>query len=447
MPVIDAPVPPAQMPAPSALVVDIESADRTELAAWKQARGVRWWLEMGDRLVVVGNSGELGTFDADGAVRGRIDAFHIERMRLHARGCQRDTTTPGRMIAQGGRWELREFDSAESARAAAAAGEHEGEWQSVQPNSVIAHRVRPQPDGAAADPLIVPLVDAINPARWFADLDSLTQWDRSSYGPELALSRAWIEGRFSTIGLEVSAPAFSMPGSGGGQINVNNVIGRWNGTRLPDEWIIVGAHYDSRNSSLSSTTNTPGAEDNASGCAGVIELARVLVANRPQRSILFMCYAGEEQGLYGSKAHVQALQASGDLARVQAVVTMDMIGYSADTTLDVLFESGATWSAYLNQFADAAAAYVPELRVTLSTNPFGSDHVPYLNAGKKTLLAIENDWDVYPYYHRSTDTSDHVGANAQAMGGAILRTSVAVLAELAGASDRIFGDGVDPLAP
>ncbi|MCB1576042.1 MAG: hypothetical protein KDI81_01515, partial [Xanthomonadales bacterium] len=68
--------------------------------------------------------------------------------------------------------------------------------------------------------------------------------------------------------------------------------------------------------------------------------------------------------------------------------------------LDVLFESSATWSAYLNQFADAASAYVPALRVTLSTNPFGSDHVPYLNAGKKTLLAIENDWDIYPYYHR-----------------------------------------------
>ena len=447
MPLIDAPVPPMQTPTPSALVVDIESADSAALAAWKQARGVRWWIEMGDQLVLVGDTGELGAFDANDAVRGRVEGFDIERVRLHARGCQRDANTPGRMIAQGGRWELREFDSAELARAAAAGGDHDGEWQSAQPNSVIAHQVRRQPGGAAADPLIVPLVDAINPARWFADLDSLTQWDRSSYGPELPLSRAWIEGRFSAIGLEVSAPAFSMPGSGGGQISVNNVIGRWNGTLLPDEWIIVGAHYDSRNSSLSSTTNTPGAEDNVSGCAGVIELARVLVANRPQRSILFMCYAGEEQGLYGSKAHVQALQATGDLAKVQAVVTMDMIGYSADTTLDVLFESSATWSAYLNQFADAASAYVPALRVTLSTNPFGSDHVPYLNAGKKTLLAIENDWDIYPYYHRSTDTSDHVGVNAQAMGGAILKTSVAVLAELTGASDRIFSDGVDPLMP
>ncbi len=344
-------------------------------------------------------------------------------------------------MARGGRWELREFASADLATASSAEGaDHAGAWRELQPDSVIAHRYRPDPATAIADPLIVPLVNAISPARWFSDLDALTQWDRSSYGPELALSRSWIESRFDGLGLEVSAPAFTMPGSGGGQISVNNVIGRWNGTRFPDQWIIVGAHYDSRNSSLSSIVDTPGAEDNASGCAGVIELARVLVAFRPERSILFMCYAGEEQGLYGSQAHVQALQAAGDLARVQAVVTMDMIGYSADSTLDVLFESNATWSAYLDQFAAAAANYVPELRVTLSTHPFGSDHVPYLNAGRKTVLAIENDWDIYPYYHRSTDTADHVGPNAQAMGGAILETSVAVLAELAGASDRIFSD-------
>ncbi len=55
----------------------------------------------------------------------------------------------------------------------------------------------------------------------------------------------------------------------GGTITRQNVIGTWTGTSLPDEWIVVGAHYDSRNGSGSSVTNTPGAEDNASGCAGV----------------------------------------------------------------------------------------------------------------------------------------------------------------------------------
>lgn len=43
----------------------------------------------------------------------------------------------------------------------------------------------------------------------------------------------------------------------------------------------------------------------------------------------------------------------------------------------------------------------PRLAVVTGTNPYGSDHVPYRNAGVRTALAIENDWDIYPHYHRS----------------------------------------------
>ena len=70
--------------------------------------------------------------------------------------------------------------------------------------------------------------------------------------------------------------------------------------------------------------------------------------------------------------------------------------------------------------------------------------MPYLNAGKETLLAIESDWDVYPHYHSSTDTPANMGINAQAMGGAILKTNAAMLAQLSGADDRIFADGLQP---
>ncbi|HVJ61614.1 MAG TPA: M28 family metallopeptidase, partial [Tahibacter sp.] len=218
---------------------------------------------------------------------------------------------------------------------------------------------------------------------------------------------------------------------------------------LPNEWVIVGGHYDSRNQNGSSTTSTPGAEDNATGCAGVIEIARALVPNHPRRSVLFMCYSGEEQGLYGSEAHVDALQASGDLAKVKSVVIMDMIGYSANNVLNADYETYATHSAYMNKFAAAAATYVPALQVTLSTNPFGSDHMPYLQGGKPTVLAIESDYDVYPHYHKSTDLPANIGPNAQAMGGAILKTNVAVLADETGTTaqldpaDRIFEDGYE----
>ncbi len=449
MPIIDTPSPPLPLAQQSAIVVDIRTADAAQLIERKRDSHVRWWLELDDQLLLVGDRGDVRKAAPSREVRGEIIDFNRDHLRLHAIGCLRETTTPGRLIARGGRWELRELSDPELATPLPSIHDgHSEEWREVEPNSVIASRYRPQDATAVADPIVQSVVDSIDTTRWFADVTTLADWDRSSYGSDLALSRAWIETQFSGIGLLVSAPAFTMPGSGGGsQISVNNVIGKWTGTQFPDQWIIVGGHYDSRNSSISSTVTTPGAEDNASGCAGVIELARVLVNFEPERSILFMCYAGEEQGLYGSKAHVQALQASGDLTKVKAVVTMDMIGYSADSTLDVLFESSATWSAYLNQFAEAAATYVPDLQVHLSTNPFGSDHIPYLNAGKKTLLVIENDWDIYPYYHDSADTPIHVGPNAQAMGGAILKTDAAVLADLVGIHGRIFANGFDSPMP
>ncbi|MGB0134370.1 M28 family metallopeptidase, partial [Dokdonella sp.] len=292
----------------------------------KQDSHVRWWIELGDQLVVVGDAGELLARVPADKTLGTVNGFNLDRLRLHGRGCVHSTPTPGSLIAQGGRWELRLFGPEESLPTLSDSTGHESVWREVEQNSIIAWRYRPEPMGAAPDPLILPVVNSVNGARWFSDVETLASWDRSSYGPELALSRAWIETQFASLGLEVSAPAFTMPGAGGGQISVNNVIGRWTGTRAPDEWIIVGGHYDSRNISLSSTTDTPGAEDNASGCSGVIEVARALLAFKPERSILFMCYAGEEQGLYGSKAHVQSLQGSGDINKLQAVVTMDMIG-------------------------------------------------------------------------------------------------------------------------
>ncbi|MEO7935007.1 MAG: M28 family peptidase [Dokdonella sp.] len=449
MPIIDAPTPPLALSQQSAIVVDIRHSDATQVAIRKHDVHVRWWLELDDQLLLVGDRGEVRKAAPNRDVLGEIVNFNRDHLRLHAIGCVREAGSPGRLIARGGRWELRELSDSELAMPLPSIHDgHSDEWREVEPNSVIAWRYRPHEAPAVANPIVQSVVDSIDTTRWFADVTTLANWNRSSYGSELAMSRAWIETQFSGLGLMVSAPAFSMPGSaGGGQISVNNVIGKWTGTQFPDQWIIVGGHYDSRNSSNISTAPTPGAEDNASGCAGVIELARVLVNFEPERSILFMCYAGEEQNLYGSKAHVQALQASGDLTKVKAVVTMDMIGYSADSTLDVLFESSASWSAYLNQFAEAAATYVPDLQVHVSTNPFGSDHIPYLNAGKKTLLVIENDWDIYPYYHNSADTPVHVGPNAQAMGGAILKTSAAVLADLVGIHDRIFATGFDFVAP
>ena len=424
-----------------ALLVDIHSASAAEVRDLKHGVGVHWWLELGNTLLLAGDAVPLGPLAPAQRVLGELSDLQPGQLALRAIGCAGQADAPGTLLARGGRWQLRRLDA--GAPLPKGADEHE-HWRAVQPNETVARQYRlDAPPAAPVDPLVLPMVRHIDSARWFGDVDQLASWDRSSYGTTgLFAARDWIGEQFADLGLVVSKPDFTMSAPGGA-ITRQNVIGQWTGTTLPDEWVVVGAHYDSRNAGNYSVANTPGAEDNASGCAGVIELARALLPFKPQRSVLFMCYAGEEQGLDGSYAHVAALRASGDLAKVQAVVIMDMIGYSADDRLDVDFESAATWLPYLNRFAAAAATYAPELNVTLSTHPFGSDHMPYLAAGKQTLLAIESDWDIYPHYHQRTDTPVNMGPNAQAMGGAILRTHAAMLAELSGASDRIFAAGLD----
>lgn len=427
-----------------AVVVDIHAASAIEVEQYKQGGGVRWWLEMGTQLVIGGEPQPLKSLTRDARVLGEIPELDRDDLALRAVGCAVDEPAPGQLIARGGRWQLRRLDSG-SNLPVAAHQQHE-RWRRPEFSETIARQYRlDAPERVAADPVIQPVVDRIDTARWFADVTQLAGWDRSSYGTtSLNNARDWIGTQFQNLGLTVTKPNFTMPASGGGNMTRQNVVGVWTGTALPDEWIVVGGHYDSRQQNGSTVTSTPGAEDNASGCAGVIEMARAVLPFKPRRSVLFMCYAGEEQGLYGSKGHVSALNSSGDMAKVKSVIIMDMIGYSADNQLNADYESYSTYQSYLNRFGAAAAAYAPTLNVVLSTNPFGSDHMPYLQANKETVLAIESDYDAYPHYHRTTDTPANMGVNAQAMGGAILKTNVAVLAELAGATDRIFGNGLQP---
>jgi hypothetical protein len=427
-------------------VVDISHAEPEQVARLKQLPGEGWWLEMGLQLALIGRReavpGEVGSLP--------IHASFVEvdpaSLMLRARGCSEHSPEAGRLLASGGRWELREVP-AEQRQSLGLDDSHA--WQSVRPNTVLAKQYRLESPGfrGTANPGVQQVVDRINPTRWFSDVQTLASWDRSSYGTtSLDAARDWIRARFVGLGLSDGLQAFNMSGAGGGTITRYNVTGAWIGSSQPDRWVVIGAHYDSRNASTSSTVNTPGAEDNASGCAGVIEMARALLPSQPSRSILFMCYAGEEQGLRGSTAHVQSLIQAGLLTSVDAVVIMDMIGYSANASLEALYESSASHSAYLTQFGAAAATYVPELAVITSTNPFGSDHVPYLNAGAQAVLAIENDWDIYPHYHRSSDTPANMGPNAQAMGAAILKTNVAVVAEIAGLASSaapLFADGFE----
>ncbi len=267
------------------------------------------------------------------------------------------------------------------------------------------------------------IVEAVNGQRWQETLGHLATMNRFSRGPGIQNAQRYLEQTLSSLpAMHVSTQAFTM-----GATTAYNVIGKLTGTTRPDDWIIIGAHYDSI--SQSTTTSAPGAEDNASGTAGMLELARIFAETRPEATIFFIGFSGEEQGLKGSYAHVAKLIAEGNKGKVKAVFTMDMIGYTSDTDLDCLLESDRRGSALFPMLTAAAQQYT-NLRIVTTLNPFGSDHVPYIEEGIPSLLVIENDWNSYPPYHKTGDTPDNI---TLAMGEQTLRMQAAAVAQISGA--------------
>ncbi|MBK8283715.1 MAG: M28 family peptidase [Ahniella sp.] len=232
--------------------------------------------------------------------------------------------------------------------------------------------------------------------------------------------------------------SFTVPGSACSpvipDVSAGNPIGRKTGASLPDEWIVVGAHYDARNATRCDGTQAPqpGANDNASGCAGVIELARVFQNVRTERSLVFMCFAGEEQGLRGSQAFVNALLNSGDIAKVKHMINLDMIGHAIDDTLSARVETDAAQQSILPIYADHAATYAPELNLIISASTAAySDHWHFLQRGVPAAFTWENGAGIYPDYHQISDVPGNM-QRAQPLASGILKMDAAMIATLAG---------------
>lgn len=108
---------------------------------------------------------------------------------------------------------------------------------------------------------------------------------------------------------------------------ITNVVATLRGSVTPERVYVVSGHYDSRASDvMDATSDAPGADDDASGVAVAMELARVMARRRPASTIVFAAVAGEEQGLYGAAYMAQQYKAAG--TDVQGMFTNDIVGSS-----------------------------------------------------------------------------------------------------------------------
>ena len=424
----------ASQPGQAYARVRIGGLDLATIETLKSGSGLNWWVEADRDLLVLApirvlkrlsNSFELTILDVP------VDESQLSIVRMdHFRGLDMldawvllETTRMTVIQARGPLPSTIFHDH----------GAHPLIYTRLEPNSVLAREWRP-PAGKrriGPDPLIQALVNQIDPVGWLTDIYCLATYNRFTRGTEIREAEAWLVDRFESLpGLSVRTERFFVNSD-----EAFNVIAELPGDGSTDDIFIVGAHYDaiSENSSLTA----PGAEDNASGTAAVLEIARIFSHNPPPARVIFACYSGEEQGLHGSRDQVNRLIASNELADVKAALIMDMIGYSSDSDLDTLLETSSTWSDLSNTFAQAGAMYT-NLRIVTSFNPFGSDHIPFIQNQTAALLVIENDWNIYPSYHRSSDTPEKISVS---QGHEDLKLTVATMATLFGTEfSGNFGD-------
>jgi len=286
------------------------------------------------------------------------------------------------------------------------------------------------------------LVDSIDESSWLMDLEKLASYNRFCLGNDIDSATVYLHHRLQSIGkgskLDVQNQSFPIGGNSDRRAGINVLA------TLPaasdivaDRILVIGAHYDSI--SEKPLVSAPGAEDNAAGIAALLQLAKIFCDHPPLSTrIIFACYSGEELGLYGSAFQAQQLVDEGLSSKVILAHIMDMVAYRSATSPvpQVLLETSLEFIYLKNIYTAAAEIYAEDgLETVYSTDPFGSDHVSFIERGMPSLLTIDGDWDKYPSYHRTTDTVDKINVPI-AMD--ILRMNVAALADMMGYGDESF---------
>jgi hypothetical protein len=269
------------------------------------------------------------------------------------------------------------------------------------------------PSGAAAraaDPTILALIGQVDAARLAASIASLTTFTTrhtlSATNDEVA---NWLRGQFAALGYsDVQLDRFPVQG-----VHRHNVICTKTGSD-PETFVLIGAHFDSRMDDLDdSTAPAPGSDDNATGVAALLELARVMQPVETGCSIRFVAFSGEEQGLIGSTAYAASAHASG--MKIRLMINLDMVGHPIDSAQPtIVVESDRGNDVSTNDAASQAAATRMALNASTYTSLrtqlgpiYASDYMPFEHYGYVCIGAFDGA-DGQPFYHSGTDTPDKV---------------------------------------
>ncbi|RXA21469.1 Zn-dependent exopeptidase M28 [Methanosarcina sp. MSH10X1] len=305
-----------------------------------------------------------------------------------------------RIVLEKGRYLVADLLPEEASRLA----ESKEDWWTVRPlamGSVIMDIARPE-----AQPVLPGLkasVAAVSQTTYSTYMSLLVDFQtRHSFSSQFISAALWAANQFQNFGYQVGQQPVNIRSDSSANV-VADRPGRGSENR---KLLLITAHLDSINVRGGRDVPAPGADDNASGAAGVLEIARVLAEYPSKHDLRFILFGGEEQGLYGSKQYVSSLSKN-ECDRICAVINMDMVATLNTESPAVLLEGAPISRALMKELAQAAATYT-SLIVQTSESPFNSDHVPFIDKLIPAVLTIEGTDSSNSNIHTVNDTLDHI---------------------------------------
>ncbi len=242
------------------------------------------------------------------------------------------------------------------------------------------------------------IYDYIDILQNFENEDGIRTRRDGTLGFEKAVD--WTFDKLDSFGLDVFKQNFTYPKG-----ESSNVIAELPGTdpELESQTYILGAHLDSINSD-GENESAPGADDNGSGVALMLEAARILSQYEFDRTIRFAAWGAEELGLHGSSYY--ATNIDPEKEDLRGKFNYDMVGYSEEDEHAITLHADEQSSWMLDYQKDVAESYEVDLNFTYEYNSENtrSDHASFWNEGYDASLAIETEFN--PYYHSEEDTLD-----------------------------------------
>ena len=407
-------------------LLDIDKIGPTLLNKIKQEAAVEWWLEMGDRMVVASDTKTQlpAYFNVISSVKDvETSSLAIQQFGHcdHSQGRNISHPQLSPVFAQGSFQLVRIPDQVQSNQSLKDQFFKHSTVDSFEKNAVLAFQYENRFQAGDADPTMQTLVQQIDKNRWFSQVEYLTGLDRMLES-DLIIAGGWLEQRFADLGLTTSRIDHAL-------YRGFNILGFKQGTSRPDDWYVVGAHLDSRNQNFNDALPSPGAEDNASGCSGVLELANVLSQYDTEASILFMCFVGEERGLLGSQLVVTELQQQGTFQNVRAMFNLDMISYRRGDDNEVVASAPVEgYRAMVNALAENGTMYTA-LDWQVAIFNAATDHLSFSREGVTAVTTNIPAPRSYFGYHTVNDLSENLDPDYAAD---VLKANLATLADVAG---------------